>query len=89
MTKKEKELEERLFALEKKMSELQDQLNKNERSANHPNPNGPWWREGAGRFAGDPVFEEIVRLGREYRQSLHPDYAKKKKRKVAKKNAGA
>lgn len=32
----------------------------------------PWYIEGAGRFADDPVFDEIMRLGREYRQSLHP-----------------
>ena len=31
-----------------------------------------WWRAGAGRFAKDPVFDEIVRLGREYRESLRP-----------------
>ena len=35
-----------------------------------PDPYRPWWREDAGRFANDPEFEEIVRLGREYRDSL-------------------
>ncbi|HWE35978.1 MAG TPA: hypothetical protein VG406_05340 [Isosphaeraceae bacterium] len=29
-----------------------------------------WWIEGAGRFADDPAFEEMVRLGGEYRESL-------------------
>jgi len=29
-----------------------------------------WWRESAGKFANDPVFGEIVRLGRRYRRSL-------------------
>lgn len=31
-----------------------------------------WWVEGAGRFADDPVFDEIVELGRKYRESLRP-----------------
>jgi hypothetical protein len=31
-----------------------------------------WYRTRAGRFTGDPDFEEIVRLGRAYRKSLSP-----------------
>ncbi len=34
--------------------------------------NRKWYRAQAGRFAGDPVFEEIVKLGRAYRQSQRP-----------------
>lgn len=33
-------------------------------------PRRRWWIEDAGRFAHDPDFDEIVRLGREYRESL-------------------
>lgn len=29
----------------------------------------PWWRREIGRFANDPVWEEILRRGREYRES--------------------
>ncbi len=28
-----------------------------------------WYRTHAGRFANDPVFDEIVKLGRTYRRS--------------------
>lgn len=28
-----------------------------------------WWEEQAGRFKDDPEFDEIVRLGRAYRQA--------------------
>ena len=39
-------------------------------------PKGPlnrkWYRTHAGRFAGDPVFDEIVKLGRVYRKSQGP-----------------
>lgn len=79
------ELEKRVLALEEQVIELKKLLNG--KTPEHPNPNGPWWQTGAGRFANDPVFEEIVRLGREYRESLHPDCMKKKKKKKRKKNA--
>ena len=32
----------------------------------------PWWEHIVGSFAGDPDFEEAMRLGREYRESLRP-----------------
>jgi hypothetical protein len=35
----------------------------------------PWWQRIAGRFENDPIFDEIVRLGSEYRQSLRPKEA--------------
>jgi len=31
-----------------------------------------WYRTQAGRFAGDLVFEEILKLGRAYRKSQRP-----------------
>jgi hypothetical protein len=57
------QLEKRLTDLEKTVGEL---------AARVPPPlaeNRRWWVEDAGRFADDPVFEEIVRLGREYRRN--------------------
>lgn len=77
-----KELEKRLAALEKTVSELQKQATPTEQEINDdPSKQYPWWRVDAGRFANDPVFDEIVRLGREYRESLHPDRRKKKKQR--------
>jgi hypothetical protein len=58
------ELEERLLALEKAVKNLQ--------ARPAAEASKPWWIRTAGRFANDPVFDEIVRLGREYRQSLRP-----------------
>jgi hypothetical protein len=74
------ELEKRVAALEKAIAEIQCKLNPPPSEQRH------WWRDDAGAFANDPVFDEIVRLGREYRESLHPDRQKKKK-KAPKKNA--
>jgi hypothetical protein len=68
-----KELETRLAALEKAVAELQIQ------AANQGNHKEPWWRTQAGRFADDPGFEEMARLGREYRESLHPGRGPKRR----------
>ena len=58
------QIERRLLALEREVAQLRAQVTR------LASPNPRWWRENAGRFANDPVFDEIVRLGREYRESL-------------------
>jgi len=66
------EIKSRMEALEDAVAELRRQLNGG-RDARRP-----WWRLDAGRFHDDPAFEQIVRLGREYRESLRPASRKKK-----------
>jgi hypothetical protein len=60
-----KELEARVAALENEVGQLRERL---------PTAAGQrhWWHDEAGRFENDPVFDEIVRLGKEYRDSLRP-----------------
>ncbi len=72
------QLEKRVTALEEAVKKLREKVGQNS------GPNPRWWAEGAGRFANDPLFDEMVRLGKEYRDSLHPDLRKKhrKKRKI-------
>ena len=70
------ELTKRVEALELALAELRA------KQESPPNGQRPWWREDAGRFANDPVFDEIVRLGREYRDSQRPG-----RRSKVKKNA--
>jgi hypothetical protein len=60
------QLAQRLTVLEKAFEQLKAQV---DRSCS---PARRWWLEDAGRFADDPVFDEIVRLGQEYRKSLRP-----------------
>lgn len=67
------ELEKRVIDLENKFSELESQSTSSSKEKS--------WENLIGRHANDPVFEEIVRLGQEYRKSLHPDYKKSKTRK--------
>ena len=56
------QIEKRLEALEQTVQALQPPK---------PQP-GRWWVEQAGRFANDPVYNEIVRRGKSYRQSQRP-----------------
>jgi hypothetical protein len=37
-----------------------------------PKPGSSWWRELAGKFDGDPVFADVVREGRKWRNSQRP-----------------
>jgi hypothetical protein len=59
------ELATRVEALEEALQQLREQLSQGARQR-------PWWREDAGRFANDPVFDEIVELGRRYREEQRP-----------------
>ena len=63
-----KELEKRLTVLEETVEQMKSQL------AKQLPPSKPdyWWEKEAGRFANDPVFDEIVALGKKYRESLRP-----------------
>jgi hypothetical protein len=73
------QLEKRVAKLEREVEDLarqRDEFNGQPR-------NGKWWVEHAGRFANDPVYDEIVRLGRKYRESLRPKPRRKRKQKAA------
>ena len=62
------ELEQRLLDLEREVREQKAAVAGSDAAVPRR-----WWIEDAGRFANDPLFDEMVRLGREYRESLHPD----------------
>ena len=63
------EIERRLVELERTVEDLKARADEGAEASK------PWWRlgAGAGRFRDDPVFEEMVRLGAEYRRSLGPE----------------
>ncbi len=67
------EIEKRLVALERTVKTLKSQV------ARASNTHRRWWVENAGRFADDQLFEEIVRLGREYREALRPPKPRRQK----------
>jgi hypothetical protein len=74
-------LEQRLVALERQVARLAEKVG---HEAEIP-PKIPWWKQISGVFADDPAFDEAMRLGREYRESLRPR-ARPKKKAGAKKN---
>lgn len=59
-------LEERITALEIQVKQL--------KQISDPNAADevPWWEKIRGQFKDDPIYEEAMRLGREYRESLRP-----------------
>jgi hypothetical protein len=72
------EIELRVAALEAEVAHLKHQLEAVAKPAR------PWWQEIYGTFANDPLYEEAMRLGREYRESLRPKPAKRSAAKSTK-----
>jgi hypothetical protein len=60
-------LEERVVALEAEVAEIKKRL-----ETEQPPAPIPWWEKIAGTFANSEEYEEAMRLGREYRESLRP-----------------
>ena len=59
-----KEIEKRLAVLEAEVALLKSNKQKND-----DNGEIPWWKQHLGIFADDPIYDEAMRLGREYRES--------------------
>ena len=60
---------EELQLLERRVAQLEQEVSLL-KSRDTGSSDQPWWERIAGRFENDPAFDEIVRLGREYRESL-------------------
>jgi hypothetical protein len=61
-----KSLEERVAILEAEVSRLKESRDPSAMAKT------PWWEQIRGRFKDDPAYEEAMRYGREYRESLRP-----------------
>ena len=57
-------IEARLSALEREMTQIKQSLQ------GKSGPSEPWWERIAGAFEDDPVYEQAMKLGRQYRESL-------------------
>jgi len=60
-------LESRLTAVERELAELKELV-----AGNKSQSAVAWWEKMFGSFADSEGFEEAVRLGKEYRESLRP-----------------
>ncbi len=69
-----------LAQVEKKLAVLESEIEQLKRQSGVPHRTGKWYVENSGQFKNDPVYEEIVRRGRKYRESLRPKIRGKKKR---------
>ena len=67
-------LQQRVAALETEVALLKKRIEATEK------PGDPWLEKVWGAFANDPAFEEAMRLGREYRESLRPKRPQRRKR---------
>lgn len=76
------ELSLRVTALEAEMARIKEQLAK--RAA----PKKDWLDDWYGAFSNDPIYDEVVRLGREYRESLRPKRSPTPRRQSARSSAG-
>lgn len=65
-------LEDRVAALEAEVAKLKARIDAQGKAAR------PWWKHIVGSFANDPAFEEAMRLGRQYRESLRPKPRKRR-----------
>ena len=59
------QLEERVAYLEAEVARLKNKVENGE-------PSKPWWEQIVGAFADNSAYDEAMRLGREYRDSLRP-----------------
>jgi len=66
-------LEQRVSALEVEVARLRTRLDKAEK------PKADWLDKIWGSFANDPLFEEAVRYGREWREAQRPKPRKRRK----------
>jgi hypothetical protein len=65
------EIEKRVAVLEEELATLRRKV--------EVAPNA-WWEKIAGTFEKDPVYEQAMGLGREYRQSLRPNKPPRKRK---------
>jgi hypothetical protein len=65
-------LEQRVAALEEELAKLKSKLEGRDASK-------PWWERIAGTFQDDSVYEQAMKLGRQYRRSLKPRKSVRKK----------
>lgn len=58
-------LEDRVEALEREVRQLKSAVRRRAKKKQKP-----WWEQMAGIFKDDPLFDEIIESGKQYRQTL-------------------
>ena len=66
--------------LEQRVADLEAEVTTLKRKLDNLDMTTPWWEQIAGTFENDPIYEEAMQLGREYRQSLRPKASPRRKK---------
>ena len=70
-----------LAQVQKRLAVLESEIEQLKRQSPAPKRDGKWYVQNSGQFKDDPVYDEIVRRGRQYRTSLRPRSTKKTKKR--------
>ena len=66
--------------LEQRVSDLEAEVNQLKQKIDKMDTDTPWWQQIMGTFEGDPVYDEAMKRGRQYRESLWPKAATRSKK---------
>ena len=66
--------------IEKRVAVLEKELATLRRKVEGADASKPWWERIAGTFENDPVYQQAMKLGRKYRESLRPDKSPRKRK---------
>ena len=66
--------------LEQRVTDLEAEVSNLKRKFDELNTFQPWWKQVVGTFENDPIYEEAMKLGRHYRQSLRPKVATRRQK---------
>jgi len=58
--------------LEQRVTDLEAEVSNLKRKVAALDTVQPWWEQIIGTFEDDPIYDEAMKLGRQYRESLRP-----------------
>jgi hypothetical protein len=58
--------------LEQRVNDLEAEMDKVKRKLDQLDGAEPWWEQIIGTFEDDPIYDEAMKRGRRYRESLRP-----------------
>jgi hypothetical protein len=66
--------------LEQRVTDLETEVSKLKSKFDELNTSQPWWEQIVGTFENDPIYDEAMKCGRHYRQSLRPKASTRRKK---------
>ena len=58
--------------LEQRVADLEAEVSNLKRKVDTLDAVQPWWEQIVGTFEDDPIYDEAMKRGRQYRESLRP-----------------